>query len=465
MTVDLELSAAPYAGGRAFGDVGPYEVLSGEARFAFEPRAPANAMITDLQLAERDARGMVCASADVRILRPANAERGNGALFADVPNRGNSIFERMTEPGALGPDTRVSEGFLLQRGYTIVTCGWQHDIPRGGSLFGLTAPQALVEQGERLPVTGIGFLALRDLVAHLKRIYTLEFAIAMGASQTGRWLRHLVQLGCYANDAGELVIDGVLAIAAGARFTEANWRYGAPSEQGARSLQAQRGSVTTERRPRVFELNTSSEYCSSAAPEHVSAARAYLTPDGTQDLDLPEHLRVYLMASTQHAPSPLPLSAPPDATHFANTVDYKPFVRAAIANLRDWIQDGVEPPPSRYPRLGDGTLVNERSAVDADGNEIAGIRHPDVSVPLATFTGWNPSRTNGKLLRATGSTIPFTPTEIKARYASREDYVRQVLVAANALVEQRYLLAEDIERVVTDSKARWEGLQPVYAGI
>ena len=44
----------------------------------------------------------------------------------------------MTEPGPLGPDTRVTHGWLLRRGYTVVSCGWQHHVPRGGgTLFGL----------------------------------------------------------------------------------------------------------------------------------------------------------------------------------------------------------------------------------------------------------------------------------------------------------------------------------------
>ena len=80
-------------------------------------------------------------TADVRILRPI--ERTARGLFLDVPNRGSSIFPRMLEPGPMGPSTQLTEGFLLRRGFSIVTCGWQHDVPRGNGRFGLSAPLAL----------------------------------------------------------------------------------------------------------------------------------------------------------------------------------------------------------------------------------------------------------------------------------------------------------------------------------
>ena len=107
-------------------------------------------------------------------------------------------------------------------------------------------------------------------------------------------------------------------------------------------------------------LNTSSEYCSSSSPKHLSAALSHLTPDASADLDVPDNVRVYLCASTQHAPSPLPLESgdagPRRGVNSPNTIDYKPFVRACVDSLTRWVVDGVEPPPSVYPRLDDGTL-------------------------------------------------------------------------------------------------------------
>ncbi|HEX8968690.1 MAG TPA: alpha/beta hydrolase domain-containing protein [Chloroflexota bacterium] len=571
----LDLARRPLLDGRPFGEAGAYEELTGEAEFAADPRHPLNSVIADLSLAPRDAQGCVRFDADVRILRPVKPLAGPRGLFLDVVNRGTSIFSRMLEPGPMGPSTAISEGFLLRRGFTIVSCGWQHDMPRGQGRFGLTAPlavcagQALTGEvtttrqidlatdtllldsdyrpldptagtlterddpggpgrliarerwrfvadpwrvhsldgfvpgktydftytAEGAPVTGIGLLGLRDLVSHLRQTDGLDFAIALGASQTGRLLRQMVHLGLCEGEDGRLVLDGVLAIAAGARMTEANWRFGQPSAQGAKSavfpytdaIQMEprtgqtdglmRRALERGRLPRVMHLNTSSEYCSSAAITHISAALAHITADGQADVDVPDNVRIYHCASTQHAPSPLPLGTGDVPTgrgvYYPNTIDYKPFVRAAVDRLSAWVTRGVDPPPSRYPRLGDGSLGRDlRPAVDADGNEIGGVRHPDVSVPLATYSGSNPRHpsTGGAhlLVRATGATIPFARTageraarrdtrlSIAERYPSREVFLERIGGAATALVVEGYLLADDVEPLVGASARRWD---------
>ena len=103
------------------------------------------------------------------------------------------------------------------------------------------------------------------------------------------------------------------------------------------------------------------------------------------------------------------------------------------------------------------------SAVDDDGNEVAGIRTPHVTVPLATFTGWNfrPKGSAEKEQAGTiGSHFPLAKTEderrgggdsrpsIEERYRSRAHYVRAIASAAQSLVEQRFLLEEDADRYV-----------------
>jgi hypothetical protein len=169
---------------------------------------------------------------------------------------------------------------------------------------------------------------------------------------------------------------------------------------------------------------------------------------------------MYLCASTQHAPWPLGEPSDGRGVHPPNTIDYKPFVRAAVDNLTAWVTRGVAPPPSQYPRFSDGTLTADlHPSVDADGNELAGLRHPDVSVPLATYTGWNPARGNPQtLVRGLGSTIPFAPEVIARRYPSRDVYLEQVRRAAEMLARQRSLLAEDVEPCVAASAERWTQL-------
>jgi hypothetical protein len=559
----LNLTAHPLQDGRPFGEVGPYEELLGEAEFGVLPENPLNAVITDLNLAPRDAEGRVRFTADVRILRPVVSAGGNRGLFLDVVNRGTSIFPRMLEPGPMGPSTGITEGFLLRRGFTVVTCGWQHDIPRGHGRFGLSAPEAHVD-GRRLtgevttmrtidaptdtlvldstyqplqastdtlvegdtpgdpgreiprdrwrfvegrseiryadgfvagktytltytavgaPITGIGLLALRELVSHLRQSDDLRFALALGASQTGRLLRQFIHLGLCEDEEGGLALDGILSVAAGARTTDANRRFGQPSSQdptppefpftdavqtdpttgrtdGLLRRALERGKV-----PRVVHLNTSSEYCSSSAYVHHSAALAHLTADRQTDVHVPDNVRFYLCASTQHAPAALPLGmgdVPPGrGVNPPNTIDYKPFVRAAVDTLSAWITDAVEPPLSRYPRFDAGTLGRDlRPAADGDGNELSGVRHPDVSVPLGTYLGWNPRHpsTGGAhlLLRATGSTIPFSPEEIHARYPSRDQFLIQIRNAAETLASERYILPEDVAGLVRASGERWD---------
>ena len=103
------------------------------------------------------------------------------------------------------------------------------------------------------------------------------------------------------------------------------------------------------------------------------------------------------------------------------------------------------------------------SSVDQDGNELAGIRLPDVAVPLATVTGWNlrhpdtggPDQTH----KIMGSTVPFTFTRqerqdtsdprpsVEERYASKDDYLDRVEGVARDLVSEGYMLDEDVPRV------------------
>ena len=137
----------PLAGGAAFDRVGPYEFLQGTAHFAVDPLHARNAVVTDLELAPRQADGRVAFAADFAMLRPVNAERGNRRLFLDVLNRGRkTVMPRFNDAPdvvdhSLLPDP--GNGFLMRRGYTVAWCGWQADVPPTPGLMGLRAPEAL----------------------------------------------------------------------------------------------------------------------------------------------------------------------------------------------------------------------------------------------------------------------------------------------------------------------------------
>jgi Alpha/beta hydrolase domain len=146
----------PFAGGKAFGDAGPYEKIAGVVRFAIDPKDPRNQVIVDLDLAPRNSAGKVEFASDFYILAPKDPAKGNGAIFYDVNNRGNKLALRMFNfaPGGNNLDKKGSEGdgFLMRRGYTVVWCGWIGEILSGDDRLLLQPPVAL-ENGK--PVRGL----------------------------------------------------------------------------------------------------------------------------------------------------------------------------------------------------------------------------------------------------------------------------------------------------------------------
>jgi hypothetical protein len=116
------------------------------------------------------------------------------------------------------------------------------------------------------------------------------------------------------------------------------------------------------------------------------------------------------------------------------------------------------------------------SAIDPGGNDVAGIRLPDLTVPLATHTGWNLRHQQigapGQLLNLTGATVPFAATKegreargdprpsVAERYPTRAVYLEQVRQAAQQLIEEGFLLAEDLESLVNQAAERFEVFAP-----
>ena len=141
----------PFAAGESFDPAGPYEFLQGTAHFAVDPLHPRSAAITDLELAPREPDGTVAFSADFAMLQPAAAGRGNRRMFFDVMNRGRkTVMPRFNDAPDIVDHTlppQPGNGFLMRRGYTVVWCGWQADVPPTPGLMGLHAPEALGPQG------------------------------------------------------------------------------------------------------------------------------------------------------------------------------------------------------------------------------------------------------------------------------------------------------------------------------
>ena len=646
----------PLAGGRPFGNVGPYEELKGRLRFAVDPTHPANAAITDVGLAPRNREGRVEFAADVSILRPVEPARGSARVLLDVVNRGNTVampnFNHATRPvfgaGAdPNPAIDVGDGFLMRHGYVVVSCGWQCDVPEISGLFRLHAPEALeggrpirgriyvnlqapetvphfllsdrghlahpaADLDERdavllvrdqldgpaqtiprarwrfarvadgrvvadarhvwleggftkgrlyqvaytavgAPVLGLSFAALRDCVAWLKHEPTspaaghARWAYAYGRSQTGRFLRTLVYWDLNVDEQGREALDGIIANVAGGMRGEFNQRFGQNSKDRPQMMAhvfpstdtpTTDGGVTDAlharvdargSRLKVFYTNTSAEY------HRGDASLAHTDPDGGCDVAHGLFTRVYHFTGTEHGvgiwppTDTTPVAADPSgwterSQNVRNTINYSRLLRACLVNLDRWVTEGVEPPPSRHPRVDDGTAVPpdalaktfdripdaryprhharagrrdfggdaERrvltrmppvegapfgtlvSAVDDDGNEVAGIPVPEIRVPLAAYTGWSLRHPDiggdEQLLYFAGATLPFAKTaqerarsgdprpSIAERYASREDYLERVRKTALELVAARYLLEEDVEVSVAFAARAWDWL-------
>jgi hypothetical protein len=145
----------PFADGISFGDTGPYERLAGRAHFAVDPAAPANAWVTDIDKAPRDAQGRVRFVSDLMILRPADPARGNRRLLYDYGNRGHKralqFFNDATHSNDPITTAHAGNGFLMRRGYTVVWCAWEGDLLPGDGRAILDVPVA-TDHGR--PITG-----------------------------------------------------------------------------------------------------------------------------------------------------------------------------------------------------------------------------------------------------------------------------------------------------------------------
>jgi len=145
----------PFAEGKSFGTVGPYDRIVGIARFELDPADPHNRAIVDLQLAPRNAAGKVEFESDVFILAPHDIKKGNGAILYDVNNRGRKLALRFFNHAEQKNDPRTEadagDGFLMRQGFVIVWSGWLGELHPGDSRLLMRAPQAL-EDGK--PVRG-----------------------------------------------------------------------------------------------------------------------------------------------------------------------------------------------------------------------------------------------------------------------------------------------------------------------
>ncbi|MFM9969867.1 MAG: hypothetical protein ACKVQK_15870, partial [Burkholderiales bacterium] len=136
--IRIELTKKPFAGDLSFGNTGQYERLHGKAHFAIDPAEPNLPWICDLDLAPRNADGLVEFAATLDIVRPKDLAKGNRRILFEFSNRGGRAMVTGINFGK-GRDLAVAEhagdGLLMRHGYTLGWCGWQGDlIDRGGNV-------------------------------------------------------------------------------------------------------------------------------------------------------------------------------------------------------------------------------------------------------------------------------------------------------------------------------------------
>lgn len=413
-------------------------------------------------------------------------------------------------------------------------------------------------------VSGLGLAGLRDAVSFFrygesaseyregqptgKEILNtfgkeIDRAVIFGISQSGRLIHHFLYEGLNLDLADRRVFDGALIHVAGAGKGLFNARFGMATVYGTFRLgnlspadsfpfapvrqidpiTGQEGDTLARLRekgdlPKIFFVQTSTEYWARAA------SLLHTDVEGKRDVEPDPDVRIYHIAGTQHLGGSEDPSDKGVCRHFRNPVKHRgPVLRALLVALDEWIVDRetFQPPPSRHPRIDDGTLVDRETfrdqwpeipgvgdpavnyqplrldfgqrwkeegiadrvppgigkpyrtlvpAVDADGNEVAGIRLPEIAVALGTATGWNLRAdefgAGGLPAGLHGGWFPFPTTakehkagddprpSVEERYPDRDHYFAEYTRVALELQEAGFLLAEDVVRLLEEARER-----------
>ena len=254
--------------------------------------------------------------------------------------------------------------------------------------------------------------------------------------------------------------------------------------------------------PKIFYTNSSYEYYGRAA------SLAHTTVDGLRDLPLAQNTRLYVMAGGNHGPGTMPPATSPSTRNLNNGNDYQWILRGLLAAMQRWLAEEAPPPPSVYPRVDRGELValdrvkfpkaiqpaparmhqvyrldfgpefRTRGIVafeppkmgapysmlvpqvDSDGNDLGGLKTPQVAVPLAAHTGWNLRHpaigSPEELFSMTGSYFPFSKERIIERYRNRGAYLEKIRAAAKAMIGSQYILARDLPMLESLSANEWD---------
>jgi hypothetical protein len=402
-------------------------------------------------------------------------------------------------------------------------------------------------------VLGIGFAATRDLNSFLRYekkddagtanpvAGAVRWAISEGSSQSGTFLRALIRLGFNQDENGRLVWEGSNPNIA-SRVLDMNRRFATPGgavdfyELGTEAPvwwedwnDAPRGRGTSGLLDRCRATNSCPKIMETFGSSEIWTLRASFMLVGTDakaDIPIPDNVRRYYFAGVTHGGGrggfSTAVTKNEDCELAVNPAPSAPMRAALMQSFVAWVTKGTPMPPSRYPTIADGVLVEDTLAamgfpkipgrpspehlvhplldydlgphfkyqdasgflaaapklkqslpqrvvrVDADGNEVFGIKSPLQQAPLGTYTGWNVIASGplkGHVCGNSGGFIPFAKTKaerlasgdsrpsLEERYRSHDEYVELVRKAAGKLVEERYLQQHDADAMIKQAAA------------
>ena len=437
--------------------------------------------------------------------------RGEGPI--EIPRRGWS-FARLEKEQVI-PDP----GYLyIKEGFTP---GWLYDLVYTGkdpkvTGLGLAAIRDVVSFFKYGKADKNGFAnPLADVI---------EYAYAWGHSQSARLLNHFVYQNFNGDENKRMVFDGIMANCPGAGKGQFNSRFAQFTRHGSHHednlypvdffplatleqtdpVTGQKADAFAEARksglmPKMMFINSSTDYWTRAA------SLLHTDVEGKKDIEIDAQVRIYAIAGRAHTDSRIGIVG-----------------RALLTALDEWVSLGIEPPASQIPRISDGTLVTLEAfkksfpeipgviipgsfyqpyrldpgprwqregiadnvppkmgppyvclvpQVDEDGQEIAGIRLPEIQVPSATYTGWSmrsPSFSNS-LRRNAGAVWPLSRTaeerrqngdprkSILERYPTKKDYLFNVMKSLLSLKKKRLIVDEDFDNLLKEAaeKNHW----------
>lgn len=402
-----------------------------------------------------------------------------------------------------------------------------------GKGFDVGAIYELIYDAKNAYVGGMGFVAVRDLLSFLRNQtkdragvenpvrpagMPIKAAYGWGLSQSGRFLKDMVYQGFHVDLDNRLVFDGVHPVVAGSRMTDHNRAFAMTSRwirqheernyPGAEfpfaypvlsdPLTGKTDGVLNRclkanNCPKIFHQDSDLEFW------HGRSSLVVTDPRGNP-IEQPANVRVFMNDGQQHGPGNGTPTNLPNCKYMSDPLDGSPFWRALVVAMDQWVTQGVEPPPSRFPNLREGTLqtfaeaaiawptltgltFNPRHAPaqlgnydtvppsysgsypvlipkwDAAGNPVGGISGADLAAPLGNYMGRNFRRAGhaeDELCAGSGGYIPFAKTlaermaagDIRPSLEERYPGGAAAFTAARrarveALIRDRLVLAEE----------------------